>query len=86
MWLNPVIADLSLTSMARGRHALRTGALLTKTQAVETADAPRWLIGQLRARRRGEEVTSPRLLTGWIAWRDARRTVRAARLGLPRPE
>jgi hypothetical protein len=86
MWLNPVIADLSLTSMARGRHALRTGALLTKTQAVETADAPRWLIGQLRARRRGEEVTSPRLLTGWIAWRDARRTVRAARLGMPPPE
>ena len=24
-WLSPVIADLGLTSMARGRHALRTG-------------------------------------------------------------
>jgi Nucleotidyltransferase domain len=67
MWLNPVIADLGLTSMARGRHALRTGALLTKTQAVEAADAPRWLIEQLRARRRGEQVASPRLVTGWIA-------------------
>ncbi|HEY1319832.1 MAG TPA: nucleotidyltransferase domain-containing protein [Streptosporangiaceae bacterium] len=85
MWLNPVIADLSLTSMARGRYALRTGALLTKTQAVEVAAAPRWLIGQLRARRRGEDVASPRLVTGWIAWRDARRTVRAARLGQPPP-
>lgn len=68
MWLNPVIADLGLTSMARGRHALRTGFLLTKTQAV-------------RARRRGEEVASPHLLTGWIAWRDACRTVSAARRG-----
>jgi hypothetical protein len=79
MWLYPVIADLGLTSMARGRHALRTGALLTKTQAIEAADAPGWLIDQLRARRRGENVASPRVRTGWIAWRDARRTVRAAR-------
>jgi hypothetical protein len=86
MWLNPVIADLSLTSMARGRHALWTGALLTKTQAVEAAGAPRWLINQLRARRRGGAVTSPRLLTGWIAWRDARRTVRAAPRGRPSPQ
>jgi Nucleotidyltransferase domain len=85
MWLNPVIADLGLTSMARGRHALRTGALLTKTQAVESADAPRWLIEQLRARRRGEDVASPRLLTGWIAWRDACRTVSAARRGARQP-
>jgi hypothetical protein len=81
MWLNPVIADLGLTSMARGRHALRTGALLTKTQAVEQAAAPPWLIDQLRARRRGDEVASPRLRTGWIAWRDACRTVTAARHG-----
>jgi Nucleotidyltransferase domain len=78
-WLSPVIADLGLTAMARSRHAMRTGALLTKSQAIEAADAPRWLIEQLRARRRGEDVTSPRVLTGWIAWRDARRTVRAAR-------
>lgn len=81
MWLNPVIADLGLTSMARGRHALRTGSLLTKTQSVESAHAPCWLIDQLRARRRGEKVASPRLLTGWIAWRDACRTVSAARRG-----
>ena len=39
-WLNPVIADLGLTSMARGRHALQTGQLLTKTQAIERAHAP----------------------------------------------
>lgn len=76
MWWSPVIADLGLTSMARGRHALRTGHLLTKGAAIEQAAAPDWLIAQLRARRRGENVVSPRLRTGWIAWRDARRTVR----------
>lgn len=74
MWLNPMIADLGLTSMARGRHAVRTGTLLTKSAAVEQAAAPPWLIGQLRARRHGEPRTSPRLRTAWIAWRDAYRT------------
>lgn len=78
LWLDPVIADLGLTSMARGRHALRTGQLLTKSDAVEQAHAPDWLVGQLRARRRGESVLSPRIRTGWIAWRDARATVRRA--------
>lgn len=78
-WLSPVIADLSLTSMARGRHALATGQLLTKTAAIEQARAPGWLKDQLRARRHGAQVTSPRLRAGVIAWRDARRTVAAAR-------
>ncbi len=74
-WLNPVIADLGLTSMARGRHALQTGQLLTKTQAIEQAHAPAWLKDQLRARRQGQQVASPRTRTALIAWRDARRTV-----------
>lgn len=78
MWLNPVIADLGLTSMARGRHALATGHLLTKTQAVEQAHAPAWLRAQLRARRQGQHVASPRTRTALIAWRDARRTVAGA--------
>jgi hypothetical protein len=78
MWLNPVIADLGLTSMARGRYALQTGRLLTKTQAAPQAHAPAWLREQLRARRRGEQVASPRLRTALIAWRDARRTVATA--------
>lgn len=76
LWLDPVLADLGLTSMARGRHALATGELLSKTRAVEQVRAPAWLVDQLRARRSGEEVTSPRLRAGWIAWREARRTVR----------
>jgi hypothetical protein len=78
-WLNPVIADLGLTSMARGRHAVATGQLLTKSQAIERAHAPAWLKDQLRARRRGQPVTSPRARTALIAWRDARRTVAGAR-------
>ncbi|MCK2238652.1 MULTISPECIES: nucleotidyltransferase domain-containing protein [unclassified Crossiella] len=79
LWLNPVIADLGLTSMARARHALRTGTLLTKSDAVEQAAAPGWLIDQLRARRRGGALASPRWRTALIAWRDARRTVAGAR-------
>ncbi|MGW9195752.1 nucleotidyltransferase domain-containing protein [Micromonospora chersina] len=79
LWLDPTLADLGLTSMARGRHALRHGTLLTKTAAVEAAAAPPWLISQLAARRRGEPATSPRLRTALIAWQDALRTVRQAR-------
>jgi hypothetical protein len=80
IWLDPEMADLGLTSMARGRHALRTGELLTKSRAVHQAAAPPWLIAQMAARRRGEDVTSPRWRTAWLAWRDARRTVAEARL------
>jgi hypothetical protein len=78
-WLNPVIADLGLTSMARGRHAVQTGQLLTKTQAIEQVHTPTWLKDQLRARRQGQKVVSPRIRTALIAWRDARRTVADAR-------
>lgn len=74
-WLDPVMPDLGLTSMARGRHAMSTGELLTKTSAIEEANAPDWLIDDLRARRRGEHVVSPRLRSALIAWRDTRRTV-----------
>jgi len=77
MWLDPVIADLGLTSMARGRHALEHGELLTKSAAIEHAAAPEWLKAQLRSRRLGQDIRSPRLRTGWIAWQDARRTVRS---------
>jgi hypothetical protein len=79
MFRDPEIADLSLTSMARGRHSLRSGDLLTKSRAVERAAAPPWLISQLAARRRGEDVPSPRWRTAWFAWRDTRRTVAEAR-------
>jgi hypothetical protein len=79
LWLNPVMPDLGLTSMARGRHALSHGELLTKTAAIARADAPAWLVDHLGARRRGEPVRSPRIRTAVIAWRDARRTVAQAK-------
>lgn len=82
-WLDPVLVDLGLTSMARGRHALATGQLLTKTHAIEVSRAPVWLITQMRARRQGKDVASPRLLAAWIAWRDARRTTTIARQRKP---
>jgi len=78
MWLDPVMMDLGLTSMARGRHTLLTGELLTKTRAIEKANAPAWLVDQVRARRQGRDVTSPRLHAAHIAWRDARITVAEA--------
>ncbi|RZU74129.1 hypothetical protein EV384_2571 [Micromonospora kangleipakensis] len=31
LWLDPTLAGLGLTSMARGRYALRNGELLDKT-------------------------------------------------------
>lgn len=77
--LEPTIAELSLTAMARGRHAVEHGRLLTKTAAIEEAGAPPWLRDRLRARRRGDATPLPRLRTAWIAWHDARRTIAALR-------
>lgn len=76
-WLDPVIADLGLTSMARGRHAMATGELLTKSAAIDRAHAPAWLVDDLRARRRGEPRVSPRVRTGLVAWWDTWRTTRS---------
>lgn len=73
-WLDRDMIDLGLTSMARGRHALDTGQLLTKTAAIDAAHAPPWLIDQMRARRHGRDVRSPMLRSAWHAWRDAHRT------------
>ncbi|WP_433831466.1 nucleotidyltransferase domain-containing protein [Actinoplanes sp. CA-015351] len=85
IWLDPVIADLSLTSMARGRHALHTGELLSKSLAIEQSAAPPWLKSQLRARRNGLPTPSPRLRTAWLSWRDTRRTVKTAHTPPPPP-
>jgi hypothetical protein len=85
MWLDPVIADLGLTSMARARYTLQTGQLLTKTAAIDQVRAPDWLTDQLRARRRGEQLVSPRWRMTRIAWWDARSTVRQARRGVSDP-
>jgi hypothetical protein len=78
-WRLPVMTDLGLTAMARGRHAITTGELLTKSAAIELAHAPDWLRDDLMARRHGAQRTSPRLRAGYIAWRDVRRTTGRAR-------
>lgn len=70
----PAMVDLGLTAMARGRHALATGELLDKSAAIEHVQAPRWLKDDLRARRRGEYVASPRWRAAYAAWCDVRRT------------
>jgi predicted nucleotidyltransferase len=79
----PVMVDLGLTSMARGRHALATGELLTKSAAIEQVHAPRWLKDQLRARRRGDSVTSPRWRAAHVAWSDVWRTTWSVRSAPP---
>jgi hypothetical protein len=78
-WRLPVMTDLGLTAMARGRHALATGELLTKSAAIQQAHAPRWLKDDLAARRRGLQRASPRLRAGCIAWLDVHRTTRRSR-------
>ncbi|WP_305788971.1 hypothetical protein [Symbioplanes lichenis] len=84
-FLDPAFADLSLTSMARGRHAVATGTLLTKSRAATQVAGPPALVAAVTARRRGEPVTSPRLRTALTAWRDARRTTKAAAFSPGRP-
>ena len=75
IWLDPVIAELGLTSMARGRAGLADGRLISKTEAIDGIHAPDWLRRHLAERRRGGRVTSPRVRTGVVAWRDAQATV-----------
>ena len=78
-WLDTSFVDLSLTSMARGRHAMAAGRLLTKTASIDLAHAPAWLRRDIRARRDGQPLRSPRVRGAWYGWRDAGRTTAAAR-------
>lgn len=81
----PPMVDLGLTAMARGRHGVATGELLSKTAAIEQTRAPQWLKEQLRARRRGDDVESPRWHAGYVAWRDVRRTTAWGTRAVDRP-
>lgn len=78
LWLDPALADLALTSMARARHTMETGELLTKTEAISRIRASEQRIAEILARRRGDPIGSPRLRMAWIAWRDVRHTVEAS--------
>lgn len=79
----PIMVDLGLTSMARARHAIITGGLLTKCQAIEQVHAPGWLIEQMRVRRQGGHLVSPPWRAAAIAWWDVRRTTWTAKFQRP---
>jgi hypothetical protein len=79
LWLDPTFAELSLLTMARARHGLRTGELITKSQAIERASWPSSLKRRLALRRRGEDVALPRLRLAVRSWPDACWTVATRR-------
>jgi len=79
---HPVMVDLGLTAMARARHSIWRGELLTKSEAIEQAHAPVWLKEQMRARRQGSDVRSPRWRAAYVAWRDVRRTTASTTEGV----
>ena len=80
LFLASGMVDLGLTSMARARHGLRHGDLITKTEALAHVRAPARLLDQLRSRRQGQPVRSPRFRSAWAAWGDVRRTLQESGL------
>ncbi len=78
LWLSPEFAELGLVTMARARHAMRTGALITKSEAIGEAAWPAWVSSKLALRRRGDDVALPRLRLARLAWVDACRTTLGA--------
>jgi predicted nucleotidyltransferase len=81
LWLDRDLAELGLLTMARTRHALEHGELVTKTAVLHDVAAPRWLARRIRARRAGVLTRVPSVLApvgGAIAWRDAVRTTTGA--------
>jgi hypothetical protein len=79
LFLRTDLADLALLSMARARHAGRTGELVTKTEALSGVRAPEPVVDGIRERRDGggRPPVAPRL--AHHAWHDVRRTVREVR-------
>lgn len=76
LFLRPAHADLALLSMARVRHTMRTGVLLTKSEAVDRVRASRRLVHGIRRRRTSAGQTIPLApVLGHHAWHDTRRTI-----------
>jgi hypothetical protein len=77
-WRHTWLVDLALVTMSRAEHALRTGDLITKQQAIgqlPSLGVPAWLVDEVRARRAGAAGGSRRRLRGAII---ARRVTRRA--------
>ncbi len=72
IWLQLIRGEATIA------HAAAAAAVDRSTIIRVRQAGPAWLVDQLRARRRGEHVPSPRVRAALIAWRDARRTVARA--------
>lgn len=76
LFLRPELADLALLSMARIRHTLATGDLISKTQAITQVRAPQVIVeGILRRRSSPGRAFPPAPRTAHHAWHDTRRTI-----------
>ena len=77
LFLSPQLADLALLSMARIRHTLATGALVSKTEAIAQVRAPQAVVAGIARRRTspGRRTFPLALRSGHHAWRDTRRTI-----------
>jgi len=76
LFMRPHLADLALLSMARIRHTLATGDLVSKTDAIARVKAPQVIVDGIR-RRRSSSGWGPPLAprTARHAWIDTRRTI-----------
>ena len=76
LFLRPQLADLALLSMARIRHTLATGALVSKTEVIAQVRAPQAVVERIARRRTSPGRSFPLALrAGHHAWRDTRRTI-----------
>ena len=76
LFLETAFADLALVTMARARHTLTTGALLSKTDAIALVRAPAAVVSGIGRRRSSPRRTSPLApRVAHHAWRDTRRTL-----------
>lgn len=76
LFLEPATADLALISMARIRHTIATGSLVTKSRAIPAIRAPRAVVNDVRRRRTGSNGALPVApVLALHAWRDTRRTI-----------
>ena len=80
LWLDRDLQELAIVTMARARHALRDGELVSKTAVLDDLAAPPWLARAIRARRAGTGGRSPfcshrsAASSHWRGWDVERRT------------
>lgn len=76
LFLETGFADMALVTMARARHTLTTGMLVSKTDALPLVRAPATVVAGVGRRRSKPSRTSPIApRVAHYAWRDTRRTL-----------